>query len=123
MIDFEGGHPSKAIVRSGVVGESDAASEGRPDRVMVIRKETETAIPISSEHLDGAITSRIVTKGGSCLDVGSLSKQGEGFRQELGGGVRVQGARRSKREDDPIQKWLQPGPCFLVGERDHNDIA
>ncbi len=110
-------------MRGGVIGESDAASEGRPDSIMVIRKEPETAIPISPEHLDGAVTSRIMPQGRSCPDVGSLSQQSEGFRQELGGGVRVQGAWRSEREDNPIQKWLQPGPCFSVGERDHNHIA
>ncbi len=123
MINFEWGHTSQAVVRGSVVSEGDATGERRPDGIMVVGKEPKTAIPISPEHFDGASAPCVMTKGRRCPDVGSLSQQSEGFRQELGGRVRVQGGGRSECKDEPVEEWLQPGLCLSVRERDHNHIA
>jgi hypothetical protein len=50
MINLEGGHVSNAVMRGGVVRERDAARERRPNRIMVVREEPQTAVPIPPEH-------------------------------------------------------------------------
>ncbi len=82
---------------------------------MVVGKEPKTAIPISPEHFDRAIASRVVSKGRRRPNVGGLGKQSEGFRQELGGSIRVQGGERSERKDDPVKEWLVAARSLPLG--------
>jgi hypothetical protein len=58
----------------GVVDGRDAARERRPDRVMVVWQEPQTAVPVPPEHLDRAISPGVVPKGRGRPNVSSLGE-------------------------------------------------
>ena len=108
VIDLEGRDCADPLMGCRVVCEGNPGREVRPARVVLIRQETEAAVPKPPPDFNGGVSSCVVAKRGRCFDVGSLRQKLEGFREKLGGVVRMQNVWRPEGKDNPIQERLQP---------------
>jgi hypothetical protein len=77
VIHLKGGDAPDAFVLRGVVCERDAGREIRPPGIMVVREESQTAVPESSEHLNGPVALGVMSHGRSGFHVDCLRKKGQ----------------------------------------------